>query len=491
MVVGTGLGGATLGLVLARHGKRILFVEKGRDLGLAKAAIRGHVVEADPLFGGSLEDQSEALRRGGRRVEEAEIGGLLVRPEIGSGTGGSSALHGGVLERFFPADFAAWPITYRDLAPWYAGAEELYGVKGERDPLRADAGAPLPAPIPAGAATEELLSALTERGLHPYRLPLACRAVPDCSACQGFLCARECKNDADRMALRPALALGASLATGCEAVSLDASPTRVTGVDCVQDGRRVTLRAAVVVLAAGALATPALLLASRSGGWDRGLANGSGLVGRNLMRHGIDLWALPGARLLGHPGDAKALGFNDFYETPRGKLGTVQSFGTLPALEAVLAHRSPALRLLAPFARALWPMLSRVPILASILEDLPQTSNGLEVANGRPRITYRPSPDDERRRAIFREELRPRLAGLRPVLVSGRDAPKALGHVCGTCRFGEDPESSVLDPWNRAHGLDNLYVVDGSFFPTSAGINPALTIAANALRVGEHLAERL
>ena len=386
-----------------------------------------------------------------------------------------------------------WPVSFHELRPWYEAAERLYRVRGSADPLRPGEAHALLPPPPVGAATGLLLDRLAGRGLHPYRLHLACDAVAGCAACQGYLCARACKNDADRIALRPATEQhAAALLSDCEAIGLEADRTRVRSVVCEQAGRRGSVRGRIIVLAAGALATPVLLLRSRSGEWPAGLANDSGVVGRNLMRHGIDLWLLGRVRLDG-PGDAKAIGISDFYQRGSRKLGSVQSFGAPPPLEYLRNQRSALWRLLGPIAGALWRRVATMPILATILEDLPYPRNRVEPdPSGRGvRLHYSPGASEARRRAQFRAELWPLLGGLGPLLVSRADAPKALGHVCGTCRFGDDPGTSVLDRDNRAHGLDNLYVVDASFFPSSAGINPALTIAANALRVGAHLAARL
>ena len=513
VVVGTGMGGATLGLALARAGKEVLFVEKGRDLAAAGTnALRGGPAEADASYRhSSPRGRRELLARSGRVTEELldATRGRPVLPELGSGTGGSSSLYGMVLERFFPADFEprgqhpdagesslpeAWPVSFQELRPWYDDAERLYRVRGSADPLRpGEDGALLP-PTPVGAATGLLLDRLTGLGLHPYRLHLACDAVAGCQACQGYLCPLACKNDADRIALRPAMAEhGASLLSDCEAVGLEADRKRVRSVLCEQAGRRGAVRGRLIVLAAGALASPVLLLRSRSADWPEGLANDSGVVGRNLMRHGIDLWLLRRAPRLDGPADAKAIGISDLYRSGSGKLGSIQSFGLPPPLEYLENQRAPYWRLFRPITRALRARLATMPILATILEDLPYPSNYVEPApNGRGlRLRYRPGASEERRRAQFRSLLRARLGDLGARLLSRADAPKALGHACGTCRFGEDARTSALDRDNRAHRLDNLYVVDASFFPSSAGINPALTIAANALRVAAHVASRL
>ena len=513
VIVGSGMGGATLGLALARAGKAVLFVEKGRDLAATGTnALRGQPAEADASYRrASPLERRALLARSGRVTEELvdAARGRPVLPELGCGTGGSSGLYGMVLERFFPADFEprgqhedagesslpeAWPVSFHELRPWYEAAERLYRVRGSADPLRPGEDAALLPPVPVGSATGLLLDRLTGRGLHPYRLHLACDAVAGCQACQGYLCPSACKNDADRIALRPAIAQHeAGLLSDCEAVGLDADRAHVRSVVCEQAGRRGSLRGRVIVLAAGALATPVLLLRSRSADWPTGLANASGVVGRNLMRHGIDLWLLARAPRLDGPADAKAIGISDLYRSGSSKLGSVQSFGAPPALEYLKNQGGPLWRLLGPIAGALLARIATLPILAAILEDLPYPRNHVEPApNGRGlRLHYRPGASEVRRRKQFRSELRPLLRGLGPLLVSRADAPKALGHVCGTCRFGFDPRTSALDRDNRAHQLDNLYVVDASFFPSSAGINPALTIAANALRVAAHLASRL
>ena len=505
VIAGTGMGGATLGLVLAEAGRRVLFVEKGLDLSSpSTAALRGGPAE---IHAGFQEARRETLGRAGRASAPIldVAGGLQFVPEVGCGTGGSTSLFGAVLERFFPIDFTPgewhhdapcsalpeqWPVSYDEMRPWYARAERLYRVRGGPDPLRAGVNDPLPAATPAARALAE---ALCSRGVHPYPLPLACESAGECQTCQGYLCPSGCKNDADRIALRPALARGARLLAPCEVAHLEADRARVRALVCRAQGRSFRLKARVFVLACGALNTPALLLASCQPHWENGLANGSGKVGRNLMRHAIDLWVLRGAPPLQAPGDAKALGFNDLYTCGRSKFGSVQSYGAPPALEYL--RRQPTASLvwrLGPLSRWVWRRYSRAPLLASILEDLPYPENRVEPgADGRPRLQYRPGVSEERRRRAFRRELRGLLRGLGATLVSGRDAPKALGHACGTCRFGTDPATSVLDCDNRAHQLDNLYVVDASFFPSSAGLNPALTIAANALRVGALLAARL
>jgi choline dehydrogenase-like flavoprotein len=390
IIVGTGVGGATLGFGLAQAGKQVLFIEKGKDLDASDTrAIRGATVEALPEYSNADEDaRGDLLARGGRASDRFlnESTGRSVLPEIGCGTGGSSAVFGMVLERFFPEDFTprahhkdadssslpeTWPLGYRAFEPWYEKAERLFRVRGTADPLRpGNQGALLP-PATLGRGASALFDRIAGRGLRPYRLPLSCESRPDCQSCQGYLCAKDCKNDANRVALRPAiLQHGATLLSNCEAVGLIADRTRVRGVACRHEEGRMTLSGRMVILAGGALQTPRLLLASRSSDWETGVANSSGLVGRNLMRHGIDLWALLRAPRLHEPRDLKALGFNDLYlGTGSGKLGTVQSFGPWPPPEVVLRGRSPLWSLLGPLARVLWRSVSSICVLGSILED--------------------------------------------------------------------------------------------------------------------------
>lgn len=523
IVVGAGMGGGLLGYALARAGRRVLFVEKGRStLPGSPGTIRAAMPElAEPLAARSAATYYDALARGGRSTDEVEdISGRFAKrfvPFLGSGPGGSSALYGMVCERFFVSDFTprqnfrdpgdstvpeAWPIGYDELRPWYAQAEKLLRVRGQPDPLRpeaADVG--LPAAPGFSADNQPLVDHLTAAGMHPYHLPMACDYTDGCTTCQTYLCPQACKNDAGRNGVQPAVAEHrARLLTQCRVVRLDADRAQVREVICEHPTGRLALKAKVVVLAAGALATPALLLNSRSGDWPSGLANGSDMVGRNLMRHLLDpieVWPQRGSRVTAAN---KEIGLNDFYYWEGQKYGTVQSFGSLPPMEW-LANRpgaqAKALRLMKPAVRQVYErFLTGGLVLAAMTEDLPYLDNRVlpsdrPTADGRQRMKmhYRLHTSEIERRKVFLKNLKEVLSPLRKLsLGSGKDNTN-LGHVCGTARFGLDPKTSVLDANNRAHELDNLYVVDASFFPSSAGLNPSLTIGANALRVAAHLNE--
>jgi len=250
--------------------------------------------------------------------------------------------------------------------------------------------------------------------------------------------------------------------------------------------------------------TPAILLNSTGGAWPRGVGNDTDQVGRNLMRHAIELVFLRGAPRLREGERSKQISLSDFYlpgDRSEGlKLGTVQSLGALPSGADVLGRMPPLLRAIArPFVGAIWQHHIRpLNVLAAIMEDLPHAHNrvtpGAPFSDGarqRVRMSYRLSTQDLDRAATFHRVVTRALAPLRPRAVALARRNAAVAHACGTCRFGIDPATSVLDAHNRAHGLDNLYVVDASFFPSSSGTNPSLTIAANALRVAAHLRDRL
>ena len=331
---------------------------------------------------------------------------------------------------------------------------------------------------------------------------MACDYTDDCATCQAYLCPRSCKYDAGRNGVLPAIAEhGAQLLTECRVLRLEANRTEVTQVICQHRSDMLTLKAKVVVLAAGALATPVLLLNSRSSDWPRGLANSSDLVGRNLMRHLLDwieVWPHRGAKITA---ENKEIGLNDFYFWEGEKYGTVQSAGAMASLAPLeMLTNQPgllprALRLMSPAARPIYErFFSGGMVLAAMMEDLPYLDNRVlpsdkPSTDGRQRLRlqYRLHPSEIARRATFLRQIKEVLQPFRVLTLRTGDNNSTLGHVCGTCRFGTDPATSVLDPNNRAHEVDNLYVVDASFFPSSTGLNPSLTVAANALRVATHI----
>ncbi len=526
IVIGTGMGGGMLGRRLAESGHQVLFVEKGRStLPGTPGTLRGSMPELAPARGyRSTADYHDALARAGRSTDEiTDISGRLPQrfmPFIGSGTGGSSALYGMVCERFFAEDFTprqnfhdpadstvpdSWPVTYSEMQPWYTEAERLLGVRGEPDPLRPEpAYLNRPAAPPFSPDNQPLVNYLSGRGLHPYHLPMACDYTDDCVTCQAYLCAKSCKGEAGRNGVLPAVTEhGAQLLAECRVVRLEADHTKVRRVICQRRNDMLALNAKVVVLAAGALATPVLLLNSRSDDWPRGLANGSDMVGRNLMRHLLDwieVWPHRNSRITA---ENKEIGLNDFYFWEGQKYGTVQSAGAMASLAPLEMLSNPpgllpkALRLVSPAVRPVYERLvGGGLVLAAIMEDLPYLDNRVlpsdrPTTDGRQRLRlrYRLHPNEVERRATFLRQIKDVLAPFRTLTLRTGSSNSTLGHVCGTVRFGTDPSSSVLDSHNRAHEVENLYVVDASFFPSSTGLNPSLTVAANALRVAEHISQ--
>ncbi|WP_164962603.1 GMC oxidoreductase [Rubrivivax sp. JA1026] len=519
IVVGTGIGGATIGHALARAGQQVLFCELG-DRG--DDALLGEYPElAAGRDGRALGPGDAALAARGGRCADRIVDRSARRereftPFIGHGPGGSSALYGMAMERFTPEDFEPgrfaagavdaavverWPVSHAELLPFYEQAETLYGVRGDADPLAAHAPR-LPAPAPLSAAGSEFADFLRARGLHPYRLPSACEYRPGCGSCQSFLCRHGCKRDAESACLVPAVRdHGATLLAGCRVLELLADGRRAGGLRCTWRGRPLTLRGRRVILAAGALQSPLILLRSAGGA---GLGNGSGLLGRCLMRHLIDVY-LVRPRAADEPFDnrRKELACNDFYVDGGAKLGTLQSFGRLPPAPMLLGSLASDLRA-TPWAAAagllelarplMLPLLRDLSegwmTLATIAEDLPYADNRVACHPDGPQrvlLEYRLRPEAHERMRTLRAHLRRTLQGRRWRRLDQVANNQRIAHVCGTCRFGDDPRHSVLDRDNRVHELDNVYVVDSSFFPSSGGTNPSLTIAANALRVAGRL----
>lgn len=523
VVVGTGAGGGPFGWALAAAGWRVLFLEMGRAKLGGAAGVRGEYPEMR-AFATDV-DVADLLPAGGRfsrPIDDLSAAkGKRFVPFMGSGGGGGTALYGMVLERFFPADFEParnhpdardsslpekWPIGYAELAPYYEAAERLFRIRGGGDPLRgAEAcgrGAEGP---PLSPAARELHDLFAARGLHPYPLPLACEYVPGCKGCQGFLCDRGCKNDSMRLCVEPAVSQhGATLLDECEVVKADADREQVTGLLCRRRGKELRVTGRIYALAAGGLATPALLLRSCNSIWPQGVANGSGLVGRNLMRHFIDLYAVFTNARPNLDGNAKEFGCNDLYLSESGKLGAVQSFGLLPPGRMIADDLERQLRddihpaagaafgLVKPLMRPIFHYLfRRATIVATIIEDLPYEDNRVlphdEASGGGVAIHYRVRSTEAARIRTMRERMKVLLKGQRYLLIKQAENNERIAHVCGTCRIGDDPRASVLNSTNRSHELKNLYVVDASFFPSSGGTNPALTISANALRVAEYV----
>lgn len=484
IVIGTGMGGGPLGLKLAQAGFSVLFIERGSSPESADA-IQGDFAELK--VGQNPGDEKDAFRRGGRfnrfLHEVTRSKPRKIMPFIGQGVGGSSALYGMVLERFQLSDFKSWPISYDEFSKYYEEAEQLFKVRKSYSYRH--------------SGNEKIAGYLKEVGMSPYPLPLANEDHPSCGSCQSVLCAFKCKNDSGKVCIEPAVErFGAGLLVDCEVEKIESSGTQVTGVTVRQNGEQKSISARHIVLSAGGIASPVLLLKSTSEASPTGLGNQSGYVGRYLMRHFVDLYALK-VDLEPENKQSKEIGFNDFYEYQGTKLGTVQSFGRLPPLEVILTQLEkdlpvsflkPIFRLFKPFLRMIMGGKTRGRlVMASIVEDSPRFENRVWAEGDNTLIRYEISHEDRAKIASFRRNLKALFKPLGLWFLASSEKNEMLAHACGTCRMGDDPLKSVVDRENRVHGLNNLYVVDSSFFPTSGGTNPALTIAANSLRVAEIL----
>lgn len=490
VILGTGAGGGTLAYGLREAGARILLIERGDYL-----PQEPENWQPDAVFGQNRYKTKETW-------EDDE--GRPFKPGVHYYVGGNTKVYGAALPRFRREDFdaveheggvsPAWPIGYDDLEPYYARAEALFRVHGQPgdDPTDPPRVTPFPYPaVPHEPAIEALAEALRRQGLHPFYLPMGLdlrdggRCIR-CKTCDGFPCQVLAKSDADVCGVRPALERpDVTLMTRAYArrLRVDAAGKRVVAVEVERDGERLDVRADRFVVACGATNSAALLL--RSGDDDRGLANASGLVGRHYMVHNNT--ALMAVQPLRRNPSVfqKTLAVNDFYFEGPGwpyPMGNLQLIGKVQAAMLATARPRAPRPLLAALAHRsvdLWVMS----------EDLPDPANRITVTSGgRIRVHWRPNNLVSHRKLVEAATEMMKQAGY-PLVFTEPMGIETNSHQCGTLRFGDDPATSVLDPFCRAHDLANLYVVDASFFPSSAAVNPVLTIAAQALRVADHLAQ--
>lgn len=507
IVIGTGIGGGTIGRRLAEKGLSVLFVEKGSA---------GHRAEETALVADEIQDPVARLLRGAwPDPVRARINGSerQFHAPIGAGLGGSSVFYAATLERPEPHDLddsperphptSGWPVSFAEMLPYFDAAQAIYAVGGEPDPLAACPSPQLRPGPPIAKGDAKIMARMRAAGLHPYQLHSALRHVEGCRLCLGRKCPLPCKMDGRSAGVEPALATGrAALLDRCEVTELTGEPGRITGLTAIRDGETVTLTARHVIVAAGALSSPRLLLNSRAPHWPAGCGNGHDQVGRHLMFHFNEMFALWPPRGEGFPEAAKSVGFRDLYHAGGLRLGMVQSMGLnvgqgeiLHFLRMRIARSSlrgvPGIGDLARVPAAIAArILGQAKVFVGLLEDLPYPENRVLRDPDRPGgilIEYRLADELLRRRQRFRKLIRSRLKGQRMLFMTYEPEPN-FGHPCGSLRMGRDPSESVTDATCRVHGMDNLWVADASFMPTSMGVNPSLTIAANALRVADHVA---
>ena len=495
VIIGSGAGGGTLAYALAGTPARILVVE------------RGDAVPREP------ENWSPAavwkdLRY--RTTEQWVDGrGKTFTPYTHYNVGGNTKFWGSVLYRLRRADFQAvehqdgvspaWPIDYETLEPYYEQAERLYHVHGATgdDPTEPARRSPFPyAPVPHAPIMAELVEGMRRQGLHPSPLPLGLVRPGEpggcilCDTCNSFPCRLHAKSDAEVCCVMPAVAsCGITLWTGARArrLTTDGTGRRVEGVEVERDGRIVRLGADVVVVSCGAVNSAALLLASADRVHPTGLANSTGLVGKRYMAHLATMLQAFHPLRVNPTVFQKTVAVNDFYfrgpDTPY-PLGQIQSQGRTYGVMAQVVGDTivPGIPL---WAYDAW--VARGVDWLAMSEDLPHDDNRVTVGDdGRIHLQYRPNNVAAHARLVRETTRMLKRLGFWTVVTHSHKSRNTT-HQCGTLCFGTDPRTSVLDPFCRAHDVENLYVVDASFFPSSAAVNPGLTIVAQALRVGEHI----
>lgn len=493
VIIGSGCGGGAVALQLAGSNARTLILERGHSL-------PREVQNWDPesVFGERRYFTDETWWADNE----------AFKPGMFYYVGGNTKFYGAAMFRFREKDFGeviheegvspAWPIAYADLESWYGQAETLFGVRGlggadPTDPPRSKDY--ILKPVPHEPVMNAIEQRLREKGLKPFPMPCAVDLGTGgrclrCENCDAFPCKIDAKGDAEIKLIRPAVAhSNVDLVTGAQVVKLvaDSSGRRIVAVDVLINGLLERITADVFILSAGAINSAALLLRSADAQNPRGLANSSDVVGRNYMTHNTSAIMAVHPFKINDTHFPKTLAIHDYY------FGEGEGCTPLGSLQPLGNIREPMLR----EALALVPKFVRTALAARSVdwyaqsEDLPHPDS---------RVTLRPDGainlhwHRTNLKAHFRwvakckEILR---ATGYPFVFAKLFETKVVSHQCGTVRFGNDPSTSALDPLCKAWDHDNLYVVDSGFFPSSAAVNPALTVVAQGLRVGSHLRDAL
>ena len=512
IVIGSGPGGASLAHKLAPTGKRILLLERGDYLPRSRANW----------------DSQTVFVEGAYQAKETWYGpdGREFHPGLHYYVGGNSKVYGAALLRLRERDFEeiqhkdglspAWPLKYEVFEPYYAEAERLFHVHGQRgeDPTEPPASGPFPhLPVSHEPCIQSLNDTLREEGLHPFHLPLGIlldemdgKPTPTsicirCDAFDGFPCLLNGKADAQVMCVDPALRDNSNLTLLTDAyvskLETDATGRTITDVVVARHGVEERYSADIVVVACGALSSALLLLRSANDKHPKGLANSSNQVGRNYMRHNQSILMA----LMPKRNDTvfqKTLAVADYY------LGSDDWDYPLGLIQMCAATHGAQIR--GEVLPEWLEWLPKMPFeemarhsmdfwLSS--EDLPRPENRIYYDGAKVILDITEGDLEAHHR--LRKKLQEMLsrAGAHPVLMDhklyfGQDVPiGGTAHQAGTARFGTDPATSVLDINCKAHDVENLYIVDASFFPSIGAVNPTLTIIANALRVADVIRKRL
>ncbi len=505
IIIGTGAGGGTLAHKLAPSGKKILLLERGSWL----------PAEKENWDASSVFVQNRYVSQDNWYDKD----GVKFQPGSHYFVGGATKMFGAALFRLRKEDFGeirhhdgispAWPIAYDELEPYYLQAERLYQVHGQRgeDPTEGPSSGPYAYPA---ISHEPVIARIAEHwqkaGYHPFHAPTGVmlneaarhegRCIR-CNTCDGFPCLVGAKCDAEHICVRPALKYpNVTLVTNAHVHKLEtsASGREVTRVLANCSGQERAFTAGIVVLSAGAANSARVLLLSANDKHPRGLANGSDMVGRNYMFHNsaalVALTREPNTTVF-----QKTLSLNDFYfkaddfDYPLGNIQMIgKSLGPMFKGDAPKFAPGFSLEELAKHAIDFW----------LTTEDLPMADNRVSLnSKGEIQLNYTFNNQEPMKRLRGKLQQLMEHADMHPHLIPnhlylGKTIPIAgVGHQAGTLRFGRDPKTSVLDVNCKTHELDNLYVVDTSFFPSIGAVNPSLTAIANALRVGDHLLARL
>jgi choline dehydrogenase-like flavoprotein len=505
IIIGTGAGGGTLAYRLAPSGKRVLLIERGPYVPREKENWDSHAVVVGNRY----------------HIKDAwsDKDGKEFHPGTHYYVGGNTKFYGAALIRLRKQDFGevkhsggvspAWPISYEDIEPYYTEAEHLYQVHGLRgsDPTEPPTDAPyLHPPISHEPRIQQLVDDMERMGYKPFPMPVGIMldeknphksACIRCDTCDGFPCLVKAKADAQVVCVDPALQHpNVTLLTEAYVDHLETSNSgrEVTKVHVQRNGAKESYSANIVVVSCGAINSAALLLRSANDKHPDGLANSSGVVGRNYMCH-LNSMLLAVSVELNPTRFQKTWGLNDFYfpskewEHPMGHISMIGK-ADANVLRAGAPRIVPGMTLevMANHTLSFW--------LTS--EDLPDPGNRVTVnRDGKITLSYKPNNEEGHTRLVAKLKSMLKNIGCHDHLIPlqayipARIPLAGVAHQNGTIRFGHDPKTSALDADCKAHDLDNLYVVDASFFPSCGAVNPALTIMANALRIGDHLMERI
>ena len=519
VVIGSGAGGATFAQKMAKTGKSILVIERGDHL---------------PVEEENWDPREVFIEHRYRTKEEwRDRRNKKIRPNIHYWVGGNTIFYGAALYRFRKGDFGKtihhggavspeWPISYDDLAPYYLQGEHLWNVHGTRgeDPTDdADAPAYKHAALLDDPEVADLKARLRGQGVKPFSMPMAVErdenhpetsACIRCKTCGGFPCKRKAKSDGRKMVDLATNNANVTLLTGAKvsALETDGGGGRVSSVHFETSEGAHSVKGDIVVLAAGAVNSAAILLASaqkkqaKGQQHANGLANSSDQVGRNYMFHTASAslsFAWPKIRTT----FPKTLAINDYYwKDPDGgfdfPMGHVQMLEYLSGdvIRGQASNTIPSFLIPKGIASFIGDRV--LPFLV-MTEDLPEARNRVTLTeSGEIKLSYWHNNLKAHSRLIGRFHTLMGKSGRMCKCLRGYRAEidaiipvYGTAHQCGTLRMGNDPKSSVVDANCRAHDLDNLYVVDTSVFCSSAAVNPALTAIANSLRVADIITDRL